>query len=1473
MKCENSRLNSKLNPKIKPFAEFSSFVFIIVKKSHILKAVSKKNEMKRKLLLLLLMTASFSYAQYVDNAPWISDLKKDGNKTGKADDTDYTIDEISDAFNNYWLDKDRNIKGSGFKPYKRWENYWQHLAQTDGKLPSANTLLQSWKNKVNSLAVPNPVSNWTAIGPFSPGELSGSLPGTGRVNSMAVDPNDSNIWYAGAPAGGIWKSTDAGNSWTNLFDNFLQIGVSGIAIDPNDSNIIYIATGDDDAADSYSVGVFKSVDAGITWTETSLGPTNIGGWGNNRLMSEITVDPSNSNIVWVSTSFGLFKSIDAGATWDSKLSVNAKDFRLKPGDSNTVYVITSSDYYKSTDGENFTEITDILPTSSGRLVLDVTPADPEVLYILSANTGGNGFSYQGLFKSTDSGETFTESPNTTNIMESSQAWFDLALVVAPDDADEIYMGCLNIWRSLNGGDSFTRLNRWNVNDAAYSHADIHTLKFFGNTLFAGTDGGLYISDNGGAVFTNKTANMAISQFYRISVAKGNDDRLAGGTQDNAGFVANGNDWNVYTGGDGMDYEIDPNNEDLIYGFVQFGDPLFITNNAGISVGAVSSPLDDAGNNLEGNWITPLAVGTDGSVYSGYDRAIYKLVGNAWEKWSNDFGGGNIDDIEVDSTNPLVIYAAENDFVYRSEDGGATFSAFNRFDSAVSDIAINQTDGSTIYVTTSNRVGISQAGQQSLRGVFKVPVNPDGSAGPEEDITLDLPTDQAYFAITHQGRHTDNPIYVGTNLGVYRLDDTLTEWEEYFTGFPNTAVSDLEISLDDETITASTYGRGVWQSPIPIQVPDNDIRLLSLTPASNTILCGEVIPEIVVENNGVNPITSIEVTYELNADGAQTINETVTLNSGESTTIALPPVTGLNSGGHSYSVSVNITNDSFSDNNSGSTNFFSNSFAVGGDVFDFESEAEGLLTFNDNDPNNSVWERGVPTGTMLNTASSGTQVYGTNLDGNHPDATKGFLVSGCYELASIVAPVLKFNMAYVLEDNFDIVYVEYSINDGESWSVLGNINSQPNWYNSDRTNANSGADDDCQNCPGAQWAGTNATMTEYAYDFVANAAVGETDLTGENNVIFRIVFHSDPNVNEEGVIIDDFTVEGVQDDDDDDNDGVLDVDDNCPLIGNADQADNDGDNIGDVCDPDDDNDGILDVDDNCPFTPNPDQADADGDGMGDVCDTDTDNDGVPNDTDLCPDTPSGAVIDVDGCEVFSLPSNNFSVMTVGESCISSDNGSINITAQSSLDYTATLTGNGLNTSNSFNTDTVFTNLASGSYEVCFTVAGQSDYESCVVVSIEQPEDLSVSSKVSSLDSKVTLNLSGSTLYTITLNNVVYKTSKSEITLPLDKVENNLTVKTDLDCQGIYSKTIILSDNLLVYPNPISSGNLSVYLGNDMSSTTEVSLYTVTGRQVYRKPVSTNESGTLSFSMDNFPNGIYLLNIKTEKSLLNYKIIKR
>ena len=182
--------------------------------------------MKYKLLLLAFLNISIAHTQFNPNAPWMKELKQ--SKTtqfskstiSKAPVSNYTFREITDAFDNYWRNKDKDVKGSGYKPFMRWRNYWKNFVKVDGTLPTAKELWQTYENKKQFTGPVNPTSNWAPVGPIVANESAIGLPGIGRLNAISVDPNDANTWYVGAPAGGIWKSTDGGSTWANLFDNF-----------------------------------------------------------------------------------------------------------------------------------------------------------------------------------------------------------------------------------------------------------------------------------------------------------------------------------------------------------------------------------------------------------------------------------------------------------------------------------------------------------------------------------------------------------------------------------------------------------------------------------------------------------------------------------------------------------------------------------------------------------------------------------------------------------------------------------------------------------------------------------------------------------------------------------------------------------------------------------------------------------------------------------------------------------------------------------------------------------------------------------------------------------------------------------------------------------------------------------------------------------------------------------------------------
>ena len=1040
--------------------------------------------MKKNYLIISLLCSFLSFSQFNSSAPWMKNVN--ASRTGQA-----TIDEQVEAFNQYWTTHDKNVRGSGYKPFMRWEYHWRNYTDNQGYIMSSEDFWDAWRqkkqSKMNRSSMSLPVSNWQPVGPFTHTNTGSWSSGQGRVNIVHVDPSNSNTIYLGAPAGGIWKTTDNGTTWTPLTDELPQIGVSGIAVDYSNSNVIYIATGDKDAGDSYSVGVYKSINGGITWS-----PTGTMGGSNPSRAGDILIHPTNNQILWCATSSGIYKTINAGTSWTN---VQSGDFsqgniRLKPNNPSTIYAVSDGKFYKSTNsGDSFTQITTGLPTSSNRLLLDVTPANDSYIYILSSNGSGD---FQGIYRSINSGISFSAQNTSTDVFESSQSWYDLALAVSSTNADEIYTGCLNVWKSTDGGVSMTKINNWSSPSApTYTHADIHYLGFHGNKLFCGSDGGIYVSSNNGTNFTDLTAGVQISQFYKIAVSKQSAANMVGGLQDNGGHAYSSGQWKNYYGADGMDTAIDPTNQNLFYGFIQNGGSLYISCNAGNSL----SSSVNAPSGISGNWVTPLASNSFGELFSGFNN-LYKLSGSAWvQQNTTAIGSGNLELIKMDPSNNNIIYVSNGSGLYKSIDDGVNFSNVYNASSTITSIEVHSTDSNIVYLTTQGQFG------QALKST-------NGGTS-FTNFSTGLPNIGKNI-IVHQGRNSGNPLYLGTSLGIYYRDDTMTQWEAFDTNLPNVSVEDLEVNLEDAKLVAATYGRGIWQTDIIVQPLINDVKLVSIQSPGNNINCSlDIIPQVEIKNNGTNGISNVAFNYTINSI-PYNYNWTGSLASNTNTPVSLPSVS-LSRGAYIFDINSTITNDENSFNNFGNSTIYVNDSGTIGVANPFTNPSDEIITHG-NGCSGNQWFRGIRGFGAL--TSSGNTVYTTNLTGNYANNVKAYLVSQCYNLSNVTNPEISFAMKFDLENNWDIVYVQYSTDFGANWSVLGTMGA--NWYNSDRTPETTG--NDCNNCPGAQWTGTNTTLTTYSYPL--------NTLNSETNIIFRIVFHSDECVNNGTLSNQDFELDNV-----------------------------------------------------------------------------------------------------------------------------------------------------------------------------------------------------------------------------------------------------------------------------------------------------------------------------------------------------------
>ncbi|MFN9776644.1 MAG: VPS10 domain-containing protein [Candidatus Kapaibacterium sp.] len=732
---------------------------------------------------------------------------------------------IQREFNEYWSRHER-AKGDGWKAFKRWEYFWERRVLPDGSFPSSKEIVDAVQKKLAERAAKrqssksnrkqNATANFTLMGPMNNIPTNG---GCGRLNNIAFHPTNSNIMFVGAPAGGLWKTTTNGASWTTNTDQFPTLGVSAIAIDPSNPNVMYIGTGDRDHVDSYGTGIYKSTDGGSTWNTTGFTYTV----QNQVRVCRLIIHPTQTNIIIAAASNGIWKSTNGGTSWSQRTTSFTHDMVSMPGNPNYMYASASGNVVRSTNnGDTWTAMTMGYTTSAvNRVSLAVTPHNPRIVYALCSNASGSVF--YGLYRSLDTGNTWSLRSNTPNVLGGSsngsdtrgQGWYDLCMAVNPSDSNDVFVGGINTWRSTNGGTNWTCKSMWYTGTSLpYVHADEHDMWYKPNTqeLYVCSDGGLFRTTNGGTSWTDLSAGLEIMQFYRISNSASNAGRLLGGAQDNGTNFLNNGGWAQIYGGDGMDNATDQSNDAVIYASSQNGNFGRSTNSGTSFTGITPSGLGGTG-----SWVTPICLDANNNVYVAYGN-VHRST-NRGTNWTNIGGAlssaASYMAVSRSDSNVIVI-GTSSTLIRTTNAGGSWASIKGTVPNGIARVAIHPSGPDTMVAVLSNWTASNKVFRTTNGGSTWTNIS-----GSLPNIPMNCLTFEAGAL---------SGMYLGTDIGVYYRNNTMSDWVSYDDGLPNVPVEDIEIYTAGEKVRVGTYGRGAWQGDVYRQGPR------AIMSASRTTVC-------------------------------------------------------------------------------------------------------------------------------------------------------------------------------------------------------------------------------------------------------------------------------------------------------------------------------------------------------------------------------------------------------------------------------------------------------------------------------------------------------------------------------------------------------------------------------------------------------------------------------------------------------------
>ncbi len=679
---------------------------------------------------------------------------------------------------------------------------------------------------------------------------------SGRIADIAVDPNNNNVWYVAAAAGGVWKTTNHGTTFNPIFDSQASYSIGCITLAPTNSNTVWVGTGENNNQRSvaYGDGVYKSVDGGKSFKNMGL--------KTSEHIGKIIVHPSNENIIWVAAygpvwskggERGVYKSIDGGETWECTLEISEHtgiaEIAIDPRNPDVLYASAhqrrrrewtyigggpESGLHKSIDGgQTWKAINKGLPEGKmGRIGIAVSPVDPDYIYAIIEARDDKG----GFFRSTNRGENWSKMSK----YKTSGNYYQ-EIICDLTNKDKVFS--MNTWlhHTEDGGKTFKRTGE------AKKHVDNHCIWINPNDpnhWIVGCDGGLYETFNH-AKDWKYYSNLPIIQFYKVATDNASPFyNIYGGTQDNnsmggpsasinnAGIL--NSDWFITNGGDGFESAIDPNNPNIVYAQAQYGWLVRYDKTSGEKTPIQPMPaVGEPG--YRWNWDAPIIISKHDSktVYFAANK-LFKSTnrGDDWKTISPDLSQdmdrnklpvmdqvwsidavmknksttiyGNVVALDESPIKQGLLYVGTDDgLIQVSTDDGGSWSKSSSFAGIPANTRVNMIsaglhDENEVFAVFNNH----------RSGDFKPYVMRSTDKGKSwTSISSNLPERGSAFAI-RQDHKDPNLLFVGTEFGAYFSNDAGKSWTK-LSGLPTVAVYDLDIQERENDLVVATFGRGFY----------------------------------------------------------------------------------------------------------------------------------------------------------------------------------------------------------------------------------------------------------------------------------------------------------------------------------------------------------------------------------------------------------------------------------------------------------------------------------------------------------------------------------------------------------------------------------------------------------------------------------------------------------------------------------------